>query len=96
MQAAFMRALALADVVYLGAVAGVDKLKADERFDTEAVSQHLATQGVDAHTAPTNADLLEVIEENIAEITDRPQLVVFFTNGSFDGIIGKFVKAVSG
>ncbi len=92
MQAAFMRALALADVVYLGAVAGVDKLKADERFDTEAVSQHLATQGVDAHTAPTNADLLEVIQENIAEITDRPQLVVFFTNGSFDGIIGKFVQ----
>jgi UDP-N-acetylmuramate: L-alanyl-gamma-D-glutamyl-meso-diaminopimelate ligase len=96
MQAAFMRALALADVVYLGAVAGVDKLKADERFDTEAVSQHLATQGVDAHTAPTNADLLEVIEENIAEITDRPQLVVFFTNGSFDGIIGRFVKAIAG
>ncbi|MDI1248871.1 MAG: Mur ligase family protein [Lacunisphaera sp.] len=95
MQAAFMRALALADVVYLGAVAGVDKLQADERFDTEAVSQHLATQGVEAHTAPTNADLLEIIQENIAEITDRPQLVVFFTNGSFDGIIGKFVLANS-
>jgi len=96
MQAAFMRTLALADEVYLGAVAGADKMKEDERFDTEAVIQHLATQGVDACTAPTNAELLEVIEENIAEITDRPQLVVFFTNGSFDGIIGKFVKTVSG
>ena len=93
MQAAFMRALALADEVYLGAVARADQLKADERFDVEAVIQHLATQGVAAHTAPTQAALLEIIQENTAEITDRPQLVVFFTNGSFDGIIGKFVAA---
>ena len=93
MQAAFMRALALADEVYLGAVARANQLKEDERFDIEAVIQHLATQGVAAHTAPTHAALLEIIQKNTAEITDRPQLVVFFTNGSFDGIIGKFVAA---
>ncbi|MBI2496731.1 MAG: Mur ligase, partial [Opitutae bacterium] len=96
MQAAFMRALARADVVYIGAVARPELLKPDERFDVEAVIQHLATQGVDACTAPTHAALLELIEENTAEETERPQLVVFFTNGSFDGIIGKFVKTVSG
>jgi UDP-N-acetylmuramate: L-alanyl-gamma-D-glutamyl-meso-diaminopimelate ligase len=96
MQGAFLRALALADQVYIGAVTRSDKLKDDERFDVEAVIQHLGTQGVDAHTAPTHADLLEIIEENIAEITDRPQLVIFFTNGSFDGIIGRFVHTVKG
>ena len=93
MQAAFMRALALADEVYLGAVARANQLKEDERFDVEAVIQHLATQGVAAHTAPTHAALLEIIQKNTAEITDRRQLVVFFTNGSFDGIIEKFVAA---
>lgn len=93
LQAAFMRALALADEVYLGAVARPELLKDEERFDIEAVIQHLATQGVNAYTAPTHAALLEILRKNTAEITDRPQLVVFFTNGSFDGIIGKFVAA---
>ncbi len=93
LQAAFMRALALADEVYLGAIARPEKLKPEERFDTEAVIQQLETQGVDAYTAPTHAALLEIIAENTAGETERPQLVVFFTNGSFDGIIGKFVQA---
>ena len=96
MQAAFMRALALADEVYVGAVARASELKPEELFDTEAVIQHLETQGIDAYTAPTHADLLEILQENTAEVTDRPQLVVFFTNGSFDGIIGKFVAANKG
>jgi UDP-N-acetylmuramate: L-alanyl-gamma-D-glutamyl-meso-diaminopimelate ligase len=92
LQAAFMRALALADEVYLGAIARPEKLKPEERFDVEAVIQHLATQGVDGYTAATHAALLEIIQGKVAEETERPQLVVFFTNGSFDGIIGKFVK----
>jgi UDP-N-acetylmuramate: L-alanyl-gamma-D-glutamyl-meso-diaminopimelate ligase len=96
MQAAFMRALALADEVYLGAIARPEKLKPEERFDTEAVIQHLGTQGVDAYTASTHAALLEILAGNVAAETDRPQAVVFFTNGSFDGIITKFVKTVAG
>ena len=96
MQSAFMRALALADEVYLGAVARADKLPDSERFDVEAVIQHLATQGVDAYTAPNHAALLGVLRANTGKIADRPQLVVFFTNGSFDGIIQEFVAAVTG
>ena len=95
LQAAFMRALARADVVYLGAVARPEKLKPEERFDPEAVIQHLETQGVDGYTAPTHAALLDIIAGKVAEETERPQLVVFFTNGSFDGIIGKFVATNS-
>jgi UDP-N-acetylmuramate: L-alanyl-gamma-D-glutamyl-meso-diaminopimelate ligase len=92
MQAAFMRALALADYVYLGAISRPEKIKPEERFDTEAVIQHLGTQGVDAFTAPTHAALLDILAGNAASETERPQLVVFFTNGSFDGIISKYVK----
>jgi UDP-N-acetylmuramate: L-alanyl-gamma-D-glutamyl-meso-diaminopimelate ligase len=95
MQAGFTRALALADEVYVGAVSRADKLKEEERFDVEAVLQHLETQGVHAHTAATNAELLEKLVA-ATKAAKEPQLVVFFTNGSFDGIIGKFVKASAG
>jgi UDP-N-acetylmuramate: L-alanyl-gamma-D-glutamyl-meso-diaminopimelate ligase len=95
MQAGFMRALALADEVYLGAIDRADKLKPEERFDAVAVIAHLQNQGVQACTAATNAELLEKIVAG-ARARKEPPLVVFFTNGSFDGIISKFVAAFKG
>ena len=94
LQAGFTRALGLADEVYLGAVNRAEKLKEGERFDVEAVVQHLEVQGVHACTAETNAALLEKLLTQTQAAT-KPQLVIFFTNGSFDGIIGKFVAANS-
>jgi UDP-N-acetylmuramate: L-alanyl-gamma-D-glutamyl-meso-diaminopimelate ligase len=94
LQAGFTRALALADEVYIGAVSRADKVKVDDRFDVEAVVQHLETLGVHACTADTNAALLDKLVANTRGAKE-PQLVVFFTNGSFDGIIGKYVGAVS-
>ena len=96
MQSAFMRALALADEVYLGAIDRADKLKPEERFDVEALMQFLESQGVEGHTAPTNAALLEKILVNTKALAEKPQLVVFFTNGSFGGIIQQFVNSVRG
>jgi UDP-N-acetylmuramate: L-alanyl-gamma-D-glutamyl-meso-diaminopimelate ligase len=104
MQVGFMRALAQADEVYLGAVNRPEKLAAEERFDPEAVVQHLETQGIEAHFALTNAELLEKLIANTLRAAAnassasgrRPRVVAFFTNGSFDGIIGKYVTAVRG
>ena len=94
MQAGFMRALAQADEVYLGPVSRPEKLAAEERFDPEAVSQHLETQGIDAHHAPTNLALFEKLLANTRSAPGgKPRVVAFFTNGSFDGIIGKYVAA---
>ncbi|MET0262011.1 MAG: Mur ligase family protein [Rariglobus sp.] len=89
LQAGFMSALALADEVYVGAVNRADKMKAADRFDTEAVIAHVVAQGGRGVSAPTNAELLEKLIAGTAE-TDRPRLVVFFSNGSFDGIIAKY------
>jgi UDP-N-acetylmuramate: L-alanyl-gamma-D-glutamyl-meso-diaminopimelate ligase len=91
MQAGFMRALAAADEVYIGAVSRAEKLKEAERFDAEAVLQHLDVQGVHAYTAESNAALLEKLRANTRGATE-PQVVVFFTNGSFDGIIAAFAQ----
>jgi len=94
MQAGFTRALAYADEVFIGAVSRADKLKAEDRFDVEAVLEHLELQGIHAHTAPTNIELLALLVANTQPVNPQPQVVVFFTNGSFDGIIQKFVAAV--
>ena len=95
LEAGFMRALAQADEVYIGAVNRAEKLAIGDRFDTEAVAHHLAELGVKGHTAPSNALLLEKLLFDLREAkTTAPRVVVFFTNGSFDGIIAKFVAAM--
>ena len=89
-----MRALAQADEVYLGPVNRAEKMKPEERFDPEAVAQHLEMQGVEAHFAATNVALLEKLLANTLPANSaKAHVVVFFTNGSFDGIIGKYVAA---
>ncbi len=94
LQPAFMQALGLADQVYIGAVNRAEKLSTEERFDPDAVAAQLRAAGVEAHTAPTNVLLLERMLANTLNTPARgPRLVVFFTNGSFDGIIGRFVSS---
>ncbi len=92
MQAGFTRALAMADEVFIGAVSRAEKLKEDQRFDVEAVLQHLEMQGIHAQSAPTNADLLTKLVASTKSVKE-PQIVVFFTNGSFDGIIPRYAAA---
>jgi UDP-N-acetylmuramate: L-alanyl-gamma-D-glutamyl-meso-diaminopimelate ligase len=96
MQDGFMRALALADEVYLGAIDRAEKLKPEERFDIEALMAFLAAKGVRGHTAADNAALLAAMLANTRAEVATPQLVVFFTNGAFGGIIGKYVSAMTG
>jgi UDP-N-acetylmuramate: L-alanyl-gamma-D-glutamyl-meso-diaminopimelate ligase len=96
LQTGFTRALATADEVYLGAVSRSDKLRDEDRFDVEAVVQHLDVQGVLAHTAPTNAALLDLLQVHTLAAGAPPQVVVFFTNGSFDGIIARYASASAG
>jgi UDP-N-acetylmuramate: L-alanyl-gamma-D-glutamyl-meso-diaminopimelate ligase len=93
LQNGFSRALASADEVYLGAVNRAEKLAPNERFDSAAVAQHLKSQGVEAHPFESNAVLLEQLSAATLPSSGRPRLVVFFTNGSFDGIIGRYVAA---
>jgi UDP-N-acetylmuramate: L-alanyl-gamma-D-glutamyl-meso-diaminopimelate ligase len=93
LQAGFSSALALADEVYLGAVNRAEKLAAGERFDTEAVVRQLGTQQVRAHAFADNQALLAKLSSDALAASERSRVVVFFTNGSFDGIIPKFTAA---
>jgi UDP-N-acetylmuramate: L-alanyl-gamma-D-glutamyl-meso-diaminopimelate ligase len=90
LQPAFMQALALADEVYIGAVNRAEKLAADERFDPATVTQQLTAQGVVARYAATNPALLETLVAETLGRAPKPRVVVFFSNGSFDGIIAQY------
>jgi UDP-N-acetylmuramate: L-alanyl-gamma-D-glutamyl-meso-diaminopimelate ligase len=96
LQPAFMRALALADEVYIGAVNRAEKLSAEDRFNVEDVAHQLQSQGIEAHSASSNAALLEKLAGNtLAAPAAGPRVVVFFSNGSFDGIISQFAKTAA-
>jgi UDP-N-acetylmuramate: L-alanyl-gamma-D-glutamyl-meso-diaminopimelate ligase len=94
LQNGFARALAQADEVYLGAVNRSGLLTEDERFDAEAVAQQLETQGVDAHWFSSNQTLCDRLMGETLPPQGTPRVVVFFSNGSFDGIIDRYAAAV--
>jgi len=96
LQGGFAHALAHADEVFLGAVNRADRLRADERFDSEAVAQQLESQGVSAHWFETNAALCEKLLAETLPPFGKARVVVFFSNGSFDGIIDRYAAAVRG
>lgn len=97
LQAGFMAALALADEVYIGAVNRADKLKAGERFDTDAVIAHVTAQGRKGASGATNAEVLEkLVAATLPASEAKSRLVVFFSNGSFDGIIATYAAAARG
>jgi len=87
----FADALALADVAILGAVHRAEKIPPDQRINTGNMIRRIEGQGKQGHAFLTNLDLESFLLER--EIT-QPSLVVFFSNGSFDGVIGRFADAV--
>jgi UDP-N-acetylmuramate: L-alanyl-gamma-D-glutamyl-meso-diaminopimelate ligase len=95
LQEDFAAALGKADEIYLGAVNRPGQLREEERFDAEAVARELAGRGLAARSFPTNAALLEALAARTLPPGAPQRVVVFFTNGSFDGIIGRYAAAVT-
>jgi len=93
LQAGFERALSNADEVYLGPVSRADLVRQEERFDAEAVAENLEAQGISARHFGSNADLHSALAAETLPARGQPRLVIFFSNGSFDGIIGKYASA---
>ena len=87
----FADALALADVAILGAVHRAEKIPPDQRINTGNMIRRIEGQGKQGHAFLANLDLESFLLK--MEI-NQPSLVVFFSNGSFDGVIGRFADAV--
>jgi UDP-N-acetylmuramate: L-alanyl-gamma-D-glutamyl-meso-diaminopimelate ligase len=98
-QAGLPAALAPADHVLIGPIYRAEKTPEAERLDLDAVCAainadvaHLPGILAKARHFDTNAELLAAALEISRDSDHQPSLVVFFTNGSFDGIIAEFVE----
>jgi UDP-N-acetylmuramate: L-alanyl-gamma-D-glutamyl-meso-diaminopimelate ligase len=89
-----IRALLKADEAYLGPIDRPEKVSDAERLDLPAVVSKLREGGVKAQQFPSNGALLETLVERTLGAAGPPRVVTFFTNGAFDGIVGKYVAAV--
>lgn len=83
-------ALSLADAVVIGAVKQSSK-EGTKVMDTQALAAELEGGGVTAQAGQSNHESLAALRKICSEIPGK-QLVVFLTNGSFDGIIDRFVE----
>ncbi|HEX3730753.1 MAG TPA: UDP-N-acetylmuramate:L-alanyl-gamma-D-glutamyl-meso-diaminopimelate ligase [Opitutaceae bacterium] len=93
-QADFANALAEADEVYLGPVDRPEKLQPEERFDPEGVVNYLKSKGLSAAAAADHEALYAALAAaTLPPDRGRPRLTIFFSNGSFGGIIGRYVAA---
>jgi len=90
MREPMLNALALADRVVIGAA----KQRSSESvgiMDTEALAHGLTDRGIAAIASPSNEDALESLRVYCRDANEK-QVVVFLTNGSFGGIIERFVE----
>ena len=87
----FADALAVADVGLLGAVHRAEKIPADKRINPANMIQRIQDQGKSGHAFTTNQELEDFLKNYSFS---EPALVVFFSNGSFDGVIGRFAEFV--
>ncbi len=94
-QEKFAQSLSFADQVMIGPVHRADKLPPEGRLDTEQLALALSKANVMAKSFADNKELLEVLWQTTLEGNGQDHVIIFFTNGSFDGIIQTFVERVS-
>jgi len=86
----FAGAFVPADRVHFGAVFRAERYRDEDRIDLPAIATQLGPQAV-AHGS--NEAMGEALQQSLR---DEPrQVVVFFSNGSFDGMIEQTVQAVA-
>ena len=83
-QDGFTQVLSAADRVYLGVVHRAERIKDSERLDTSSMAQAIKNSGKVAYACTTHKELADRLFQDISEAAGG--LIVFFTNGSFDGV----------
>ncbi len=84
-------ALSLADGVFISEVAKLEQIPAEERLHPEAVVDAITAAGKPAfYEAGADA-----IVERLTPMADKGDVIVVFSNGGFDGIHEKLLKALA-
>jgi UDP-N-acetylmuramate: L-alanyl-gamma-D-glutamyl-meso-diaminopimelate ligase len=83
-------ALSLADGVFVSQVARLEQIPADQRLDPERVMADIRSKGKEAHYM----DSVPAIVSQAARTLREGDVAVVFSNGSFDQIHEKLIKAL--
>ena len=86
----FADALALSDVALLGAVHRAEKIPVEKRISPANMMERIKDHGKKGYAFSSNQELEEFLRQYSYS---KPALVVFFSNGSFDGVIGRFAQS---
>ncbi len=89
----FAKALSLADQVLLGAVHRAEKIALNDRINTESMINYIKKNGKEGHCFTGNEKLFKFLTDEQKKTPSK--LVVFFSNGSFDGVIGRFAEFIN-
>jgi UDP-N-acetylmuramate: L-alanyl-gamma-D-glutamyl-meso-diaminopimelate ligase len=86
----FADALSLADEVLLGAVHRAEKIPIDQRINTHAMIEQIQNSGKEGYSFTRNSELGDFLKSKNNE--GQSVLIIFFSNGSFDGEIERFAS----
>jgi len=90
-QTALPEAFVDADGVFIAQIARLDQLPPDDRLDPERVVADLRSAGKRAFYEPTAEDIVT----NLKPLVSPGDVVVVFSNGGFDGIHDRLLRALS-
>jgi UDP-N-acetylmuramate: L-alanyl-gamma-D-glutamyl-meso-diaminopimelate ligase len=88
----FADALGIADEILLGAVHRAEKISVEKRINTQSMIERIKSLGKTGSSFVKNSELGNYLESINSEGDEK--LVVFFSNGSFDGVINRFAKSL--
>lgn len=94
-QREFSEAFLAADQVLIGAVFRAERISPDARLDTAAMAEYLNRHGPRAASFSENSELYAELCARI-ESAQEPCLVLFLTNGAFDGLPQKTADWLAG
>lgn len=92
-QTIWPEALVQADQVWIGAIHRIHLLQPNQRLNTEQLAKTLTETGTPAAAFVENPALQKDLLESLSK-TEKPTLLVFFSNGSFDGVMQQTVRAL--
>ena len=86
--------LSHADEVWIGAIHRLHLLTSEKRLNTTQLKTELEDRGTPTRIYDNNEDLKTALVEDLAH-PQPPLLVLFFTNGSFDGVMQAATEAAN-
>lgn len=89
----FADALGNSDLVLLGAVHRAEKIPENKRIDPLAMIKRIEASGGRGFVFSKNSILADFLESEVKD--SNPILIVFFTNGSFDGVMSRVAQTLS-